>query len=278
MRTAVLKNFFMASILLTATMAIAQKPPARRPPPPPLESMAILKQKAADGNIPAQISLANILVANQYPAEALGWYRKAAAKKNSEAIYHIGHLLLFGLDVGSKSQNVRPDPVAGIRWTYTAATNSYLPAYKDMSKALEKGLGVKANFIEAYAWMRVYAERDPTVGRQELSRLALQMKLPDIKEAQAMARRFKNREWPALVINETPRPPFSLKLNGINIGQNISLAIINGKTLAEGETANFSVKMGGKETSLNITCVKIDENSVEIEVQGEDEPRMLNLK
>jgi hypothetical protein len=46
----------------------------------------------------------------------------------------------------------------------------------------------------------------------------------------------------------------------------MALAVINGKSLSEGESASVSVKPG----TLTIKCLKIEKNSVLITVEGED--------
>jgi hypothetical protein len=54
----------------------------------------------------------------------------------------------------------------------------------------------------------------------------------------------------------------------------MALAVINGKTLSEGESASVSVKPG----TLAIKCLKIEKDSVLISVEGEDTRRLLHLR
>ena len=58
------------------------------------------------------------------------------------------------------------------------------------------------------------------------------------------------------------------------LGWKRSLALINGKTLSEGESAAVSVKPG----TLTIKCLKIEKDLVLITVHGEDTPRLLHLR
>ena len=60
----------------------------------------------------------------------------------------------------------------------------------------------------------------------------------------------------------------------VALGGRIPLAVINGKTLSEGESAAVSVKPG----TLTIKCLKIEKDSVLIIVEGEDAPRLLHLR
>jgi hypothetical protein len=66
----------------------------------------------------------------------------------------------------------------------------------------------------------------------------------------------------------------SLKLNGIIMGKT-PLAIISGKTLAEGESVNVTIKGQGR---VAIKCLKIENDSVTISVEGESAPRKIALK
>jgi len=54
-----------------------------------------------------------------------------------------------------------------------------------------------------------------------------------------------------------------------------SLAIISGKTLAEGESGNVIIKGQG---SVAIKCLKIEKDSVTISVEGESAPRKIAVK
>ena len=52
------------------------------------------------------------------------------------------------------------------------------------------------------------------------------------------------------------------------------VAVVNGKTLSEGESATISVKPG----TLKIKCLKIETDSVLITVEGEEAPRLLRFR
>jgi hypothetical protein len=52
-------------------------------------------------------------------------------------------------------------------------------------------------------------------------------------------------------------------------------AVINGKTLGEGESASISLKPDS--LTLTVRCIKIDKDSASILIEGEDQPRLLRL-
>jgi hypothetical protein len=64
------------------------------------------------------------------------------------------------------------------------------------------------------------------------------------------------------------------RLAGIRVGTRKALAVINGKTLAEGE----SVKIPVKPQPLTIKCLKVEKASVTIQIEGKDQLRILPLR
>jgi len=240
-----------------------------------LGDVAAIKQKAEAGDANAQVALADMLAAKYRYAEALQWYRKAANHGNPEAAYQVGRLLLFGASGIPNDQIVKPIPTEGIRWTFQAATNLHANAFWNMSKALQRGLGVSTNLIEAYAWLQLFAETVPgsIVGRAELNTMAIKLDSPAIQQAQRLAAQFKTGNWQRPVIRAIPEGASLLKLNGI-AGGKTPLAIINGKTFAEGDSGTIPFKP----VPLAVKCLKIDKDAVTIAVDGEDAPRVLRLK
>jgi len=238
--------------------------------------IAAIKQKAEAGDSRSQVLLADALVSNFRSVDALGWYRKAALQGNVEGAYHAGHLLLYGRVGIPKDQIVPENASEGIHWTLQAATNFYPDALHDMSRAYQKGLGVGTNLLQAYAWQQLYAETGPgsIVGKVELNQMALTLDTATTRAAQELAVKFKQGIWqPPPPIQKVPDGT-SFKLNGL-VGGNTPLAIINGKTFAEGES---QVLTRGQPGPITVRCIKIDTNSVLISVQGEDAPRRLLMK
>lgn len=236
--------------------------------------VAATKQRAEAGDALAQLSLGDTYLTNLKPSEALSWYRKASEQGLVEAKSRLGEILLFGGFGIPSTANVKPNPAEGIRWTFDAATNRNTKAYLNMSKAFQNGIGVSTNLIQAYAWLQLYAESGNILGQTWLNQLALKMDTKSIQEARAMTAQFKSGHWPVLLVRKLPEGDSRLKLGGIMVGGKTPLAIINGKTLTEGETTIISLKEG----SLTIKCVQIKQDAVLVAIEGENEPRWLHLK
>lgn len=235
-------------------------------------NVAATKQKAEAGDPQAQLSLADTLSFNFKNADALEWYRKAAQQGSVAAKSRLGNMLMFGATGIPSSQSVKANPTEGICWTFEAATNRDAKAFLNMSKALQDGIGVSTNLIEAYAWLQLYSETDSIVGRVWLNQLALKLDVQSLQKAQTMAEQFKAGQWPELSPRRMAEGDPRLKLGGVIEGKP-SLAIINGKTLAEGESIAIKLKDG----PLKIKCVQIKQDAVLISIEGENEPRWLTL-
>jgi hypothetical protein len=143
-----------------------------------------------------------------------------------------------------------------------------------MSKAFQNGIGVNTNLVEAYAWLQLYAEHDSILGQTRLNQMALKLDTKSIYEAQTLAAQFKSGQWSAISIRKLPEGDSRLKFSVVTVGGKIALAIINGKTVSEGETATISLKEG----VLKIKCVQIKRDSVLVLIEGESEPRWLTLR
>jgi len=201
------------------------------------------------------------------------WYRKAAEQGVVEAKSRLGEMLLFG-DTGlPANQSVKANPPEGIRWTFEAATNQNVKAFLNMSKAFQNGIGVNTNLIEAYAWLQLYAEHESIMGRIRLNQMALKLDTKSLSEVQRRAAQFKAGQWQAPAARKLAEGDSRLKLNGITLGKS-PLAMINGKTLSEGESATISLK----EMVLKIKCIQIKQDAVLISIEGESESRWLTLK
>jgi len=239
-----------------------------------LGDVAALKQNAEAGNAEAQVKLGNALSFNFRQKEALDWYRKAAAQGNIDAQYHVGQMLLFGA-YGASTNMVQPNQAEGLRWTFMAATNLNPGACHNMIKASGQGLGTNPDPVAAYAWLILFSETPTSalLGRAEMNELALRMSTGDIQRAQSLAAEWKAGHWQPPVIRVTPEGDSRLKLNGIAFGTTTSLAVINGKSLQEGQSAKIILNP----RILNVRCLKIRKDSVLISIDGEDQPRVLRL-
>ncbi len=238
--------------------------------------VAQIKQKAEAGDPAAMVALGDSLASSFHATEALQWYQKAAAQGSVEGRFHAGQMLLFGAPGIPSDSSVKPNPTEGLRWTFMAATNFHPLACQNMGKALSQGLGASTNLVAAYAWLKLSSETKSgsIVGRVQMNELALRMDKASLDQAQKLAVRFRAGQWEAPVIRSIPEGDARLKLNGITFGGKTSLAIINHKTLSEGETAKVPIQPG----TLSIRCLKIDQDAVTIAVEGEDSPRCLRLQ
>jgi hypothetical protein len=266
MRKAKLTAPATLTALLIATLAPAQNPLGGTLTMG-FGDVAALKRKAEAGDA---------LVSNFHASEALEWYRKAAAQGNVAGEYHTGNMLLFGGPGIPQTFAVKPNHAEGIRWTFLAATNYHPQACHNMATALIEGYGTRTNLVEAYAWLKLYAGTlaGSDVGRVELNRLALRMDTEALGRAEVIAAQFKAGKWRPPVARAIPEGDPRLRLGGITFGGKRSLAVINGKSLSEGESATVSVKPG----TLTIKCLQIEKDSALIIVQGEDVPRLLHLR
>lgn len=167
-----------------------------------LGDVAAIKQRAEAGDPQAQASLGNSLAANFHTAEALRWYRKAAVQGHVDGAHQVGRLLLYGGAGIPVDQTVKLDPTEGIRWTFTAATNHHAEACHNMAKALQRGLGVSTNWVEAYAWLQLFADSPggSIVGRVELNQMTLKMDSREVERARALAAQFKQGRWQQPVV------------------------------------------------------------------------------
>ena len=238
-----------------------------------LGEVPALKRKAEAGDQAAQLALGQTLASRSRPADALLWYRKAAAQGSAPAASLAGELLLFGKAANDDAQRVAARPEEGLALTYYAATNRNAEAWHTMAIALQRGVTGRTNNVEAYAWLRLYAEKNPAARKRELDTLALVLSVEDLDRANTIAQAARLGKWPAYQINREYKTDPRLKLSGVSIGGRFPLAIINRKTLAVGES--MSIVLQG--VTLNITCLEIKANSVLVTIDRADEPVQLTI-
>jgi hypothetical protein len=259
--------------LLACDVSSAQQRPRSGSELRTLGEVTLLKQAAEAGECGAQVALGRTLAMRARPTDALAWYRKAADQGSVEAASLAGELLLFGKAGEDDSQRVMPRLEDGVKLTYFAATNRYGEACRSMSVAYQRGLSVQTNLTEAYAWLRLYAEADPARRKRELDALGLTLTAGQLEQAGKLIRDFNQGKWPALEICRDYQKESRLKLSGVMFGGRFPLAIINRRTIAEGESALIPVTGG----ALNIKCLKIKADSVLVAIEQELEPRLISL-
>jgi TPR repeat protein len=262
-------NAAMTSLGVVIALAVGEalageKQLQRKPLARPITDIAELKAKAESGDAKAQVVLAEKFAASRNSAEALIWYRKAALQGDPEGMCQTGRMLLFGAYGSSPEQKVAASPIEGILWTYRAATNFNNLACRNLSLAYQKGVGVKTNSILAYAWLRVHVDRDPKADRSELNLIVLQLTAAQIRQAQSLAQEFKRGRWLPPESQANSGEALGLKLQGILMGKTPT-ATINGRGLAEGESAKLNLEKG----AVVIKCLEIRNDSVLVSVDGQ---------
>ena len=225
-----------------------------------LTEMVTIKTKAEAGDLNSQIKLGKAFADRLRFAEALSWYRKAAGSGSVDGCWLAGEFLLFGKPSKDASQQVIAAPAEGLRFSYIAATNSHRAACRNLAIAMQRGLGGRTNMAEGYAWLRLYAEADPERRQRELDTMALSMSPDELARAVRVFQAMKRGVWPACQGSGSGeyRRDVRFKLTAIFVAQNRARAVVNGRTVAEGESALIPVTDG----VADVKCLKIEENAV----------------
>lgn len=168
--------------------------------PNPAEGLRLLRLAADAGNLPeAQFSLAARLLEGQpsQPAEAAGWFKRAADQGHADSQGLYGAMLVNGMAgtrdeaeglrllrasaqqgsvlgaehlgrVLTGSNGVRPDMTEAARWNRVAAEAGRWEAQYRWGWQLKHGQGVGANGHEAYRWLRLAAGKGIQAAQEEL--------------------------------------------------------------------------------------------------------------
>jgi TPR repeat protein len=128
-------------------------------------ALAALHARANAGDVVAQFSLGSILYyAAQNTAEAVDWFRKAAAQGYATAEFQMGQLYDFGFVV-------EQDDAQALAWYRKAAEHGNAPAQRTVGEFLQKGRGVTADAREAARWYQRAADGDDLRAQYELGQL-----------------------------------------------------------------------------------------------------------
>ena len=93
------------------------------------------------------------------------WYERAAGKGNTQALYRLAYLYLYGHGVNANSSK-------GIRYLKDAANKGNTQAQLDLGMAYENGAWVAADLNEARKWYAMAAERGNQVAKRKLTELS----------------------------------------------------------------------------------------------------------
>jgi len=113
------------------------------------------------------------------PAEALSWYRRAAASNDAEAEFLLSQMF----DVGRGTPQNQAEGVVHLR---LAASGGWLRAQQLLAYRLENGTGVRKSEPEAAAWYRRAAERGDAISQQKLGDFLAKGRGVDKNEAEAL--------------------------------------------------------------------------------------------
>jgi TPR repeat protein len=239
-------------------------------------NMSELKLLAERGYADAQVKVAKACMDDHLYADALKWYSLAAKQGVLEANFQQGHMLLFGCREAAAAQVVQADPARGLSYTFIAATNGHLGASYDMATALKDGLGCSADMVAAYAWFSLCADHGSEPSHSAMNWLALRLSAVEIRQALALARETKAGRWPGIAMGSAAHHgsavDINLKLSGVVCSPHGNLAVINKRTLAEGETIKLK---SDKNELVDVTCVSVQPSFVSVKVETEADLRIL---
>jgi hypothetical protein len=257
----------LLGLLFATAVAMGQK----AEPKQGVEDVGNLKVRAEGGDAQAQVELATAYLASGKTGEARRWYEAAARQNSAEGQFQLGKLLMSGKNSSVPQQSLTPDPVAALAWTYAAATNGHKGAWRSLARCLQTGSNCATNLPEAYAWLRLLAEGGDVSARNDMNRLALDLSSTEIQTGRAIFTGLKSGLWPAPPAAENPQVSRWLRMQGVAISPKEKLVIIGNRTLAEGEQTDFSLE--GQ--TIRLTCLNIQTNSVQVQIEGETKPRLL---
>jgi TPR repeat protein/uncharacterized caspase-like protein len=165
-------------------------------------AVALYRQAAEQGHVPAQISLGNIYSkgSSSVPrddAEAASWYRKAAEQGDARAQAILGQMYSTGLGVPRHGKEAAmwyhkaaeqghvgaqyalgimylKDEVTAVKWLRQAAERGHVGAQINLGRIYEKGgQAVPRDEAEAVRWYRMAAAQGDAYAQQSLARLGV---------------------------------------------------------------------------------------------------------
>jgi TPR repeat protein len=227
----------------------------KRPP-----TLIETKAAAEKGDAPSQFALAEIYNAQSDWANALLWYRKAAAQGESNAEYHVADILL----TGRRASNTSPDPIpADLNEALVslgrAANQGQTDAQITLAQCYRDGTGVNLDLFEAFKWFSLAARRTNAVAVKSVQDLTLKLRSEQIAAAQLWVNTFVPGKE-----TELPVPSYldKLKLNGISGTRQNPLAIVNNHTLGTGDQAEIKLDT----RTVAVRCVSINDQSVLLQI------------
>lgn len=210
--------------------------------------------------------------------EAIWAYRQAAKTGNLQGILAAGEILFQQGRAGNSREQVL-QLAEGLGYLFVAATNRQPQACVRLAEALENGVGVQTNLVRAYAWLQVAAQTAPAL-KADLDRLVIRLEPEEILQAQKLGREYFSGHWPAKVARPVDQGDSRLQVQGVSVGVSGPLVILNGDSLAAGETISVPPAKGSKNPGagkLTVSCCKIGSDYLLVSVSGEPNLKLLAL-
>ena len=207
--------------------------------------------------------------------DAAAWaYRQAAKTGNLNATFAAGEVLFLQAQSGTGRERILK-LAEGLGYLYSAATNRHAPACAELAKALQNGIGVATNLVCAYAWLSIAAQRNPAY-RSELDQLVTRLDPSEVLQAQRIAHDYLAGHWPAPVARPVEQGDSRLQIQGMTVGKNGALIILNGGTMGVGETIDVRTgKTSG--ARLLVSCFAIAPDHALVAVAGEPNLKLLAI-
>jgi TPR repeat protein len=158
---------FLLGALATALGMAPAGPAPRQVDPDVDKALAAARARADAGDVIAQFSLGAVLYySTEHTAQAIDWFRKAAARQYAPAEFQMGQLYEFGFGV------VQSD-VEALAWYRRAAGHGSAAAQRSVGDYYRKGRGAAADPAEAARWYLQAAEGDDLRAQYQLAELYL---------------------------------------------------------------------------------------------------------
>ena len=121
-------------------------------------------------------------------AEALRWYRLAAAQGDARAQFNLGYMYHYG-------QDVTQDYVEAVKWVRLAAAQGLAIAQNNLGTMYDKGQGVTQDYVRAHMWLNLSAVSGNADAVKNRDIVARKMTSQPIAQAQMMARDCQQKNF-----------------------------------------------------------------------------------
>jgi TPR repeat protein len=121
-------------------------------------------------------------------AEAMRWYKLAAAQGESHAQYNLGGMY-------SNGRGVVQDYAEAMRWYKSAAARGHADAQFNLGFMYSDGRGVVQDYVRAHMWFNLAAAKGDADSVKQRTIVAKKMTPQQIAEAQKLARECQARNF-----------------------------------------------------------------------------------